>query len=430
MTDAASAHGTAAPDPSDSVAPSAGGVAGTIPVAGSESADGMFRSLKQYNARLYFSSLLVSNIGSWLQLTGTSYLVYRLTGNAADLGYNVAFQFLPMLVLGTWAGAFADRYDRRTIMIATQSLMALQAMVLGLLDLTDNVTLPVVWALSLFLGVVGAMDNPARRGLITELVPTTQLGNAMSLNTTVMTGSRVFGAALAALLVVPLGTGWLFILNGVSYAAMIYGVVGLRTAEMVPAVKRPSGGTPVRDVFRYVASNRRLSSMFIAYIVVSTFAFNYSVVFPKFADVKWGNEDAFGWLLTVTGIGSVVGSLATARLQRVSLRWLMFNVGVLGAANIAIAFSQQLWLAFMLCLPLGFGGAAMIASGNAISQQESPPDMRGRLLALTAVAFLGSTPIGGPVTGLIADFVSLEWSLAYGGVSCFVCVAVLAWRWR
>ncbi|MGA0378862.1 MAG: MFS transporter [Ilumatobacteraceae bacterium] len=430
MTDAASAHGTAAPDPSDSVAPSAGGVAGTIPVAGSESADGMFRSLKQYNARLYFSSLLVSNIGSWLQLTGTSYLVYRLTGNAADLGYNVAFQFLPMLVLGTWAGAFADRYDRRTIMIATQSLMALQAMVLGVLDLTDNVTLPVVWALSLFLGVVGAMDNPARRGLITELVPTTQLGNAMSLNTTVMTGSRVFGAALAAVLVVPLGTGWLFILNGVSYAAMIYGVVGLRTAEMVPAVKRPSGGTPVRDVFRYVASNRRLSSMFIAYIVVSTFAFNYSVVFPKFADVKWGNEDAFGWLLTVTGIGSVVGSLATARLQRVSLRWLMFNVGVLGAANIAIAFSQQLWLAFMLCLPLGFGGAAMIASGNAISQQESPPDMRGRLLALTAVAFLGSTPIGGPVTGLIADFVSLEWSLAYGGVSCFVCVAVLAWRWR
>ncbi|MGA1170052.1 MAG: MFS transporter [Ilumatobacteraceae bacterium] len=430
MTDAASAHGTAAPDPSDSVAPSAGGVAGTIPVAGSESADGMFRSLKQYNARLYFSSLLVSNIGSWLQLTGTSYLVYRLTGNAADLGYNVAFQFLPMLVLGTWAGAFADRYDRRTIMIATQSLMALQAMVLGILDLTDNVTLPVVWALSLFLGVVGAMDNPARRGLITELVPTTQLGNAMSLNTTVMTGSRVFGAALAAVLVVPLGTGWLFILNGVSYAAMIYGVVGLRTAEMVPAVKRPSGGTPVRDVFRYVASNRRLSSMFIAYIVVSTFAFNYSVVFPKFADVKWGNEDAFGWLLTVTGIGSVVGSLATARLQRVSLRWLMFNVGVLGAANIAIAFSQQLWLAFVLCLPLGFGGAAMIASGNAISQQESPPDMRGRLLALTAVAFLGSTPIGGPVTGLIADFVSLEWSLAYGGVSCFVCVAVLAWRWR
>ena len=390
----------------------------------------MFRSLNAYNARLYFAGLMLSNIGSWMQLTATSYLVYRLTGNAADLGYNVAFQFLPMLLLGTWAGAFADRYDRRTIMVTTQSLMAVQAILLGVLDITGHVTLPIVWALSLCLGVLGAMDNPARRGLITELVPQTLLSNAMSLNTTVMTGSRVFGAALAAVLVVPLGTGWLFILNGLSYAAMIYGIVGLRSAEMVPAVKRPSGGTPVRDVFRYVASNRRLSAMFFVYIVVSTFAFNYSVVYPKLVDVKWGNADAFGWLLTVTGIGSVVGSLATARLPRVPLRWLMFNVGVLGAANIAVAFSPNLVWAFALSLPLGFGGAAMIASGNAISQQESPPDMRGRLLALTAVAFLGSTPIGGPITGLIADNVSLEWSMAYGGVSCFLCLAVLAWRWR
>ncbi len=390
----------------------------------------MFRSLNAYNARLYFAGLMLSNIGSWMQLTATSYLVYRLTGNAADLGYNVAFQFLPMLLLGTWAGAFADRYDRRTIMVTTQSLMAVQAILLGVLDITGHVTLPIVWALSLCLGVLGAMDNPARRGLITELVPQTLLSNAMSLNTTVMTGSRVFGAALAAVLVVPLGTGWLFILNGLSYAAMIYGIVGLRSVEMVPAVKRPSGGTPVRDVFRYVASNRRLSAMFFVYIVVSTFAFNYSVVYPKLADVKWGNADAFGWLLTVTGIGSVVGSLATARLPRVPLRWLVFNVGVLGAANIAVAFSPNLVWAFALSLPLGFGGAAMIASGNAISQQESPPDMRGRLLALTAVAFLGSTPIGGPITGLIADNVSLEWSMAYGGVSCFLCLAVLAWRWR
>ena len=390
----------------------------------------MFRSLNAYNARLYFAGLMLSNIGSWMQLTATSYLVYRLTGNAADLGYNVAFQFLPMLLLGTWAGAFADRYDRRTIMVTTQSLMAVQAILLGVLDITGHVTLPIVWALSLCLGVLGAMDNPARRGLITELVPQTLLSNAMSLNTTVMTGSRVFGAALAAVLVVPLGTGWLFILNGLSYAAMIYGIVGLRSVEMVPAVKRPSGGTPVRDVFRYVASNRRLSAMFFVYIVVSTFAFNYSVVYPKLVDVKWGNADAFGWLLTVTGIGSVVGSLATARLPRVPLRWLVFNVGVLGAANIAVAFSPNLVWAFALSLPLGFGGAAMIASGNAISQQESPPDMRGRLLALTAVAFLGSTPIGGPITGLIADNVSLEWSMAYGGVSCFLCLAVLAWRWR
>ena len=393
-------------------------------------ATGMFRSLTNFNARLYFSGLLLSTIGSWLQLTATSYLVYRLTGKASDLGYNVAFQFLPMLLLGTWAGAFADRFDRRTIMLCTQVLLAVQALALGVLDLTGNVSLPVVWGLSLFLGIVGAMDNPARRGLITELVPQSQLSNAMSMNTTVMTGSRVFGAALAAVLVGPLGTGWLFVANGVSYAAMIYGIVGLRKAEMVPAVKRPAGGSPVRDVLRYVRSNRRLSSMFFVYVVVSTFAFNYSVVFPKLADVNWGSDDAFGWLMTVTGIGSIVGSLITARFPRVSLRWLVINVAVLGISNIAVAWAPNLFFAYLLCLPLGFGGAAMIASGNAISQQESPPDMRGRLLALTAVAFLGSTPIGGPITGLIADYVSLEWSMAYGGVSCLACVALLAWWWR
>jgi MFS family permease len=393
-------------------------------------ATGIFRSLNFFNARLYFVGLLLSNIGSWLQGTAMAYLVYRLTGRASDLGYNVAFQFLPMLFLGTWAGGLADRYNRRTIMLTTQILLAVQALVLGLLDVTGHISLGLVWTLSFFYGVLLALDNPARRGLITELVPTAQLSNAMSMNTAVMTGSRVFGAALAALLVGPIGTGWLFIMNGVSYAAMIYGIVGLRKSEMIPAIKRPAGGQPVREVFRFVRSNRRLSSMFFAYIMVSTFAFNYSVVLPKLADVNWGSDDAFGWLLTITGIGSIAGALVTAKFPRVSLRWLVTAVAVLGVSNIAVAFSPNLWVAFLFCLPLGFGGAAMIASGNAISQQESPPDMRGRLLALTAVAFLGSTPIGGPITGLIADYVSLEWSMAYGGLTCFACVAVLAWWWR
>ncbi|NCV87789.1 MAG: MFS transporter, partial [Oxalobacteraceae bacterium] len=386
--------------------------------ADAAAATGIFRSLNFFNARLYFVGLLLSNIGSWLQGTAMAYLVYRLTGRASDLGYNVAFQFLPMLFLGTWAGGLADRYNRRTIMLTTQILLAVQALVLGLLDVTGHISLGLVWTLSFFYGVLLALDNPARRGLITELVPTAQLSNAMSMNTAVMTGSRVFGAALAALLVGPIGTGWLFIMNGVSYAAMIYGIVGLRKSEMIPAIKRPAGGQPVREVFRFVRSNRRLSSMFFAYIMVSTFAFNYSVVLPKLADVNWGSDDAFGWLLTITGIGSIAGALVTAKFPRVSLRWLVTAVAVLGASNVAVAFSPNLWVAFLFCLPLGFGGAAMIASGNAISQQESPPDMRGRLLALTAVAFLGSTPIGGPITGLIADYVSLEWSMAYGGVTC------------
>ena len=396
----------------------------------SDNRGGIFRSLKYFNAKIFFISLLVSNVGSWLQLTASSLLLYRLTGNAADLGYNVAFQFLPMLFFGTWCGALADRHNRRRIAMITQCALAGQAFLLGVLDLTGLINVPIVYALSLLLGIIGAFDNPARRGLVTELVPPVDLPNAMSLNTAVMTGSRVFGAAIATLLIGPLGTGWLFILNGFSYAAMIYGISGLRKSEMYPPMQRPAGGSPVREVFKYVAGNRRLLTMFLVYVAVSTFSFNFGVALPKLADIRWGDARAFGWIMASTGIGNLIGALLTARLRTVSMRWFVGNIAVLGLASIGMAFAPNVWWAFFWSIPLGMGGAAMIASGNAISQQESPPDMRGRLLALTAVAFLGSTPIGGPITGLIADAISPEWSLAYGGLIALVCAAVAVVTWR
>ncbi len=396
----------------------------------SDNRSGIFRSLKYFNARLFFAGLLVSNIGSWLQLTASSLLLYRITGNAADLGYNVAFQFLPMLIFGTWCGALADRHNRRRIALIAQSGLAVQALLIGVLDLTGFINVPIIYALSLMLGVIGAFDNPARRGLVTELVPIEDLPNAMSLNTAVRTGSRIFGAAIATALVGPLGTGWLFILNGVSYTAMIYGITGLRKSEMYPPMRRPAGGSPVRDVFKFVAGNRRLATMFSVYVIVSTFAFNYGVALPKLADLRWGDARAFGWIMAVTGIGNLTGALLTARLKVVTMRWFVSNIALLGFSAIGLAFAPNLLVAFLWSVPLGLGGAAMIASGNAISQQESPPDMRGRLLALTAVAFLGSTPIGGPITGLIADNISPEWSVAYGGVITLISAAVAAVMWR
>lgn len=377
---------------------------------------GMFRSLKYFNAKLFFLGLLLSNIGSWIQLTATSFLLYRLTGNATDLGINVALQFLPMLLFGAWAGALSDRHDRRTMTIVTQSLLAVQALTIGVLDLTGAINLPIVYVLSGLLGIVGAIDNPARRGLVTELVAPADMSNAMSLNTAVMTGSRIFGPAIAAVFVGPLGTGWMFIANGVSFAAMLFGLFGLRRSEMFAAPPRPAGGTPVRDAFRFVRNNERLFMLFIAFTVVSTFSFNYSVVLPKLADVSWGNPNAFGWILAVSSLGSLLGSLLTARMQRVTYGWVVANILVLGVSNIALAWSPNMWSAFVCAVPLGFGGAAMIAGANSITQDEAPPDMRGRLLALTAVAFLGSTPIGGPITGWVADHVSASWSLGYGGI--------------
>jgi len=388
----------------------------------------MFRSLRNYNARLFFLGLLVSNVGSWLQFTATSFLLYELTGSATDLGINSALQFLPTLVLGAWAGSLSDRFSRQRTTAITQSLMAIQALVLGVMDLTGVVNVGIVYALTFALGVVGAIDNPARRGLVTELVDPVDMTNALSLNTAVMTGSRVFGPALAAALVGPVGTGWLFVANGLSYAAMIYGVLGLRQGEMFVPPRAPKGGTPVRDALRFVVHNEKLLVTFIVFTLVSTFAFNYGVALPKLADEVWGNEKYFGWVLAVTSFGSMVGALLNARKIRITYRWVAGATILLGVSNLGLAWSPNVVAGFAWSIPLGIGGAAMISSANSISQQESPPDMRGRLLALTAVAFLGSTPIGGPVTGWIADHVSVQWALAYGGVISIVSgTAMLVW---
>jgi MFS family permease len=386
---------------------------------------GTFRSLKYRNARIFFIGVLVSNIGTWMQFTASSFLLYRLTGRATDLGLNVMFQFLPMLVLGAWAGAIADRHNKRTITLITQSGLAAQALLLGILDLTGNISIGIVYALSLLLGVVNAFDNPARRGLVTELVPPDGISNAISLNTAVMTGSRIFGPALAALLIGPLGTGWMFVANGVSFAAILLSIVAMNPAELRPSPPAMRGGRPVRDALAFIRGDRDLLRVFVVFSVVSTFSFNYSVVLPKLADQRWGSESSFGWILAVTSIGSLIGSLLTAGRPVVSVRWFAMGAAVLGVSNIALAWAPNLAMAFVAAVPLGAGGAAFVASTNSISQVASPPDMRGRLLALVAVAFLGSTPIGGPVTGFVADHVSIEWSLGYGGVVALLSVAVL-----
>ena len=391
---------------------------------------GMFRSLSNRNARLFFAGLMFSNIGSWMQLTATSFLLYRLTGSSVDLGINAALQFLPMLIFGAWAGALADRFDRRRTTIVTQSLMALQAIVLGVCDVAGVISVELVFVLTGILGLVGAIDNPSRRGLVTELVPAHEIGNAMSLNTAVMTGSRIFGPAIAATLVGPLGTGWLFIINGMSYVFMLYGVVGLRNSEMFTPEPRPAGGTPVRDGIRFVRTHHRLFPLFVVFSLVSTFAFNYGVSLPKLSDIQWGNAEYFGWVLAVTSVGSLIGALATARLHLTTYKWVAGAALMLGVANVGMAVAPNVWVAFLWAIPLGAGGAAMIAGANSIITQEAPPDMRGRMLALTAVAFLGSTPIGGPITGWVADYVSVPWSLAYGGIITLLAAAYMfGWIW-
>ena len=386
-----------------------------------------FRSLRYRNARLFFLGLLLSNIGTWVQFTAVAILVDRLTGRTTALGVLSALQFLPMLLFGAYAGAVADRHDRRRLAMLTQGGLAMQAIALAVCDLTGVINLGIIYALTLVLGVISAFDNPARRGFVTELVPDDDISNAISLNTAVMTGSRIFGPAIAAMLVGPLGTGWLFSMNAFSFVAILASLFLLDRSELHPVPRVPKGGTPVRDGLRYIRRTPSLFVPFVAFAIVSTFGFNSNVVFPSMAREVWGAEYWFGWVLTTMSIGSLLGSLLTASRTQVTLRWMIANGLLLGAAGIALAWSGRVWLALLLAVPMGLGGAGFITSLNAITQQECPPDMRGRILALTAVAFLGSYPIGGPITGVVGDYVGLEWSLAYGAMVSLAAVMALAW---
>ena len=386
---------------------------------------GTFRSLKSRNARLFFGGLLVSNVGTWLQSTAMSILVYRLTGRATSLGLAVALQFLPMLLLGAWAGAVADRYDKRRMCLITQSALTAQAIVLAALDFAGLASVGVIYGLSLVLGFANAFDNPARRGLVTELVEPADISNAMGLNTAVMTGSRIFGPALAAALVSPLGTAWCFMLNGISFVAVLGSLALIDRSQLHSTPRASKGGTPVRDALRFVGRDRELLGLHVVLVLVSTFAFNYSVSLPKLAAVRWGDERWFGWLLSIVSVGSVIGSLSVASRRESSVRIFVSSVLLLGVSGIAVAWAPSVGWAIVAAVPLGIGGAGFLSSFNGLVQQKSPPDMRGRLLALSAVAFLGSTPIGGPITGVIADRGGAEWSLAYGSLIALVTISAV-----
>ncbi len=390
-----------------------------------------FVSLRHRNARLYFLGLIVSNVGTWLQATATVLLVLRLSDSGVSLGFVTALQFLPMLLLGPWAGALADRVNRRRMVFATQSAAAVQAVVLGVLDLTGAIGLGAVYGLATVLGVVNALDNPSRRSFISELVEPAELPNAMALNTSVMTGSRIFGPALAALLVGLVGTGWCFIINGVSFAAVLVAIAAMDAGQIRRTPPAPRAKGQVREGLREVAADPVLRLVFVALVLVSTFAFNYQVALPLLVRRAFGGGDSsVGLLLAVSSVGSFLGSLVTASRRDATMGYLNLSLAVLGTFMCAAAFAPSLAVAFVLSVPMGAGGAAFISVTSGLLLARARPDMRGRLLALQATAFLGSTPIGGPVVGLVAERFGSRWGLALGGIVTLAVFTGTALAWR
>ena len=286
-----------------------------------------FRSLRTRNARRFFAGLLVSNVGTWIQSTAMSLLVYDLTGKATDVGITLLAQFLPMLLLGVWAGALADRVDKRRMAMITQSVMGVQAVVLGVLEIAGLAELWVVYLAALVLGVAGALDNPARRGFVVELVEPDDIPNVLALNTAVMTGSRIFGPAIAAALIDPLGAGWLFVVNGVTFLAILWPLATADVTDLHPSPPAARGGRPVREAIAFVARNRRLAVLFVVFTIVGTFAFNYGVSLlvlgmaltwrARAALIKGLTMGAFGVFMLGRAAWSAVRPTARTRMTKV-----------------------------------------------------------------------------------------------------------------
>jgi MFS family permease len=377
-----------------------------------------FRSFRSRNFRLYFGGIFVSNIGTWLQATVLSWLVLQQTRSGIALGLLGVFQWGPMLLLGAWAGALSDRVDKRRMVLCTQAAAAVQALALGVVVLAGFASFPLILGLAAALGLINAVDNPARRGFIPQLVSPGDIGNAMALNTSVMTSSRILGPALGGLLLSRIGPGWCFLLNAASYAATIGGIVALRRDElrMVPLVERSKG--QVSEGIRYAWGHPVLRVALVATAVLGVLAFNYQTTFPLLAERALdGDAASFGVLLSVTSVGSLAGSLVVASRAEPTPGLLQAAAGGFGAAMLALSAAPNLPIALALSLPLGAAGSAFVSTVTGLLQRHGRPDMRGRLMSLQAVLFLGSTPIGALVVGTVAEVVNARAALVVGGVA-------------
>ena len=378
----------------------------------------IFRSLGVRNFRLFFGGQLISQVGNWLTLVAQTLLVLKLTDSGFALGWLAAAQFGPVLVLGAFAGLVADRSDKRRLLITVQSIAMLQSFGLAVLGFMDRPPLGAIYAVALVSGFCTAFDNPARRSFVVEMVPEESIPNAVSLNSALMTGSRIFGPALAGLLVTTVGFGWCFLLDAISYLAVIWALWQMNPAELRAAPVTPKGKGQVREGLRYARSVPELWVPLLMMTIIGTLAFNFQTVFPLFAtrDLR-GTDVTFTWLFSVVSAGSLLGALAAARRKTIDVTVVSRNALVFGAALTLIALAPNQPVAFALGALVGLGSILFMTAATAITQLAAVPQMRGRVLALQAIVFLGSTPIGGPILGAICETFGARYGIGLGAVA-------------
>lgn len=394
-------------------------------------ADATFRSLRVRNYRLYFLGQIVSVTGTWMQSVAQIWLVLKLTGSPLALGITTGLQFLPILVLGPFGGVVADRFDKRKVLIATQAADAGLALVLGVLTLTGVVRLGMVYALALGLGLVTVVDNPTRQSFVMEMVGPDDLQNGISLNSAVFTGARVLGPALAGAMILTTGIAACFLVNAASYLAVIVGLLAMRPRDLFRQRRLPRGKGQVIEGLRYVWSTPRLRWPLVLMAVLYTISFNFTVLLPLLARFSFGGgAGLYSLFFSVMAAGSLAGALTVARQRRPSPRILAGAALAFGVAVLGVALAPLPSIAIAVLPVVGFFSMVFMATGNSMMQFGSAPSMRGRVMALYAMVFLGSTPIGGPVAGWIAERSSARVALAVAGLAAAAAALGALWVLR
>ena len=390
-----------------------------------------FGSLRVRNYRLYFVGQVVSVSGSWMQRVAQSWLVLHLTGSGVALGLVAALQFLPMLVLGAWGGVVADRVDKRRLLMLTQAGMGFLALALGAVTLTGAVRLWMVYLLALLLGLITAVDNPARQSFVMEMVGRAQVTNAVSLNSAVFTGARVIGPAIAGILISLVGTGWCFVVNALSFGAVVLALVAMDPAQLQrpTAVARRPG--QLVEGLRFVWSRPDVRLPLAVLGVVGTLALNWTVILPLLArNTFHGGAATYGLLFAMLGLGSLAGALFTASRREPSAGLLLWSLAAFGVLMLAAAMAPTLPLEVAALIPTGLAALAFQTTANSLIQLRSDPALRGRVMAMYSVVFIGTTPIGAPIVGWVAQQAGPRAALVLGSAAILVTAAAAAWLAR
>jgi MFS family permease len=377
-----------------------------------------FESLSVPNYRKFFLGQAISLAGTWMQSVALAWLVLQLTGSATWLGLVIALQTLPILLLGPYAGVLVDRVDKRRLLVGTQTAAAVQALVMGVLTVRGDITTAWVLGLSLALGLVNTLDNPARQSFIREMVSGPLVRNAVTLNSVVVNASRAVGPAIGGVLIATLGVGTCFLVNAASFAAVIMAYLAmdpraLRTAEPTPRAPRQ-----LRDGLSYVRRTRDLFVPLVMMAMVGTLTYEFQVSLPALVtDTFGGGAASLGAITSAMGVGAVVGGLVSASRRATGIRPLVLSSAAFGLSTALTAISPTVQVAAASLLLVGASSVWFLSVGNATLQMTAAPQMRGRVMALWAVAFLGTTPVGGPLIGWIAEHASPRWALGVGAAA-------------